>query len=43
MQEAEALLLKRFGTITVADIADDFDLRLASHLAGLDVVRSCTQ
>jgi Rrf2 family protein len=30
-EEAEKLLLKRFGTVTLADIALDFDLRLAQH------------
>jgi len=30
-EEAEKLLLKRFSAVTLADIALDFDLRLAQH------------
>ncbi|WEX07685.1 Rrf2 family transcriptional regulator [Chelativorans sp. AA-79] len=42
--EAEALLMARFGTITVADVADDFERRLASRSAraGADGVCSDT-
>lgn len=32
--EAQALLLARFGAITVGDLARDFDKRLARHKAG---------
>ena len=37
MDEAEAMLLARFGAISLADIAGDFDQRLA--LCGVDAVR----
>lgn len=33
LAEAEALLMERFETITIADLAGDFEERLASHLA----------
>lgn len=38
--EAEALLMTRFETITVADLAEDFERRLAKHPAqdGVDAV-----
>lgn len=34
LAEAEALLMARFETITVADLADDFERRFAAHRAG---------
>lgn len=40
--EAEALLLERFGTIAVADLADDFERRLARRTVEAGAEGTCS-
>jgi DNA-binding IscR family transcriptional regulator len=42
LAEAEALVMARFGTIKVGDLADDFEQRLASRQPQTDADRVCS-